>query len=349
MAQLDTITLTGVSAMGTHGVLDAEHRDPQPFVVDATMWVDLSDACRSDDLVDTVSYSQIAERIVSVIGGEHCDLIERLAQKIADSILLSWRVRRVQVTVHKPKAPIGVTFGDVSVTITRSQTDLGDATGEGLREDSQRPSGAADGGAMPAQAASAAMRAGSGGPATDGSRARDIHHVVIAMGGNIGDAAQAMRSAIVSIDGLPGTQVTGISPLYRTAPWGMEDGTPDFMNAVVQIDTTLDPGTLLTSLQLIETAHGRSRDVHWGSRPLDLDIIDIDGEVSDDPQLTLPHPRAWQRAFVLAPWLDLDPAARLHGEHGGAVRDLIAAAPDCDAVRKISDSWILSGQGFQDL
>jgi len=346
MARLDTITLTGVKAQGTHGVLESEHREPQPFVVDATMWVDITDACRGDDLADTVNYAQIAERIVSVIHGEHCDLIERLAQRIADSILLSYRVRSVQVTVHKPQAPIGVPFDDVSVTITRSQTEVGDATGDGLRDsgESDDAQGKAPSSASAASAAAASASVSSMTP--DAAARPTVHHAVVAMGGNIGDVQQAMRSAIVAIDGFPGTQVIGISPLYRTAPWGMAPGTPDFLNAVIQIDTTLDPDTLLSSLQLVETAHGRSREVHWGSRPLDLDIVDIDGAVSDDPHLTLPHPRAWQRAFVLVPWLDLDPDARLAGGHGGAVRELVDAAPDRGAVRKVSDSWILAPGGF---
>ena len=170
-----------------------------------------------------------------------------------------------------------------------------------------------------------------------------VHHAVIAMGANLGDCEQALRSAVVSIDAIPGNQVTGISPLYRTAPWGMPDGTPDFFNAVVQVDTTHSAEELLDSLHMIESAHGRSREVHWGSRPLDLDIIDFDSIVSESPHLTLPHPRAWQRAFVLSPWRDIEPDAVLRGKHGGPVGELILQAPDRDAVNKVSDDWILGG------
>ena len=94
---------------------------------------------------------------------------------------------------------------------------------------------------------------------------------------------------------------------------------------------------------MIESAHGRSREVHWGSRPLDLDIIDFDSIVSESPHLTLPHPRAWQRAFVLSPWHDIEPDAVLRGKHGGPVGELILQAPDRDAVNKVSDDWILGG------
>lgn len=331
----DVITLIGVRAEGTHGVLPAERATPQTFVVDARMSVDLSDACRSDDLADTVSYAQIAERIVSVVKGEHCDLIERLAQRIADAILLSYRVTAVEVTVHKPDAPIAVPFGDVSVTITRHQKVDGEGDGTGLE-------GTASDEGAPSAASKAIAAAASGTEHRDESDPV-IRHAVIAMGGNLGDAAQAMRSAIASIDALPGTQIIGISPLYRSAPWGMAPGTPDFLNAVIEADTTLTPRELLDALQRIETAHGRRRETHWGSRTLDLDIIDIDGEESDDPSLTLPHPRAWQRAFVLLPWLDLDFDAHLSGAHSGFVRILAEGAPDRDLVRKVSDTWILGG------
>jgi dihydroneopterin aldolase/2-amino-4-hydroxy-6-hydroxymethyldihydropteridine diphosphokinase len=311
---MDSIKLTGISAEGIHGVLDFEHEKPQPFVVDAELFLDVSKAGRSDDLADTVDYGQIASRIVSVIEGEHVDLIETLAERIASSILQTAAIKRVKLTVHKPQAPIRVPFDDVSVSIERSRiADAGGGLGSGL-----------DGGLDAADNAGA-----------------DSHHVVIAMGGNIGDPVRAMRSALVAIDAVPGNQIIGISPLFKTHAWGMEDGTPDFFNAVVEITTTLTPQTLLNTLQLVEAAHGRSREVHWGSRPLDLDIIDFDGIVSFDPALTLPHPRAWQRAFVLAPLLALEPEYSLPGEHGGSVRTLLDSCPDKDSVQRVSDDWIL--------
>lgn len=117
----------------------------------------------------------------------------------------------------------------------------------------------------------------------------------------MGEVESTLRAAVREIDALLGTQVTGISPLYRTAAWGMADGTPDFLNAVVELGTTMGSHELLAALQNIEANHGRIRENHWDSRPLDLDIIDFDGITSADPDLALPHPRAWQRAFVLAP------------------------------------------------
>lgn len=309
---MDTIRLTGVQGMGTHGVLDYEHQRAQPFVVDAVLHLDLSRAGASDDLHDTVDYGRVAKRIVSVIEGDHVDLIERLAALIADAVIADHpAVQGVTVTVHKPKAPITVPFADVSVTIERWRNGHG-ATAA--------PAGAADAHAAPL-----------------------TRHAVIALGGNQGNVAASMRSAIAAIDGLDGTQVTGVSPLYRTAAWGMAEGTPDFRNAVVEVSTTQRPEELLSALQSIEAVHGRTRESHWASRPIDLDIIDFEGEARDDPQLTLPHPRAWQRAFVLAPWHELDPLAVLGGRHGGPVAELLSAAPDRDDVRLESRGWMSAG------
>lgn len=327
---MDSIKLTGVTALGTHGVLDFEHSEPQPFVVDAVMYLDLSDASRSDDLADTVSYAQIADRIVSVIKGEHCDLIERLAQRIADSILLSWRVKKTIVTVHKPQAPIDADFGDVSVTIERLQT--------GYDDDDKVPTEAS------LYAAKLHKDSTVNKERADHADEPKIHTAVIGLGGNIGDVPQTLRAAIVAMDAIPGNQITGISALYTTKPWGVAaQDVPDFTNAVVELTTVMDPQQLLNALMMIEAAHGRTREVHWDSRPLDLDIIDYDGVENNDPDITLPHPRAWQRAFVLKPWLDINPGAVLAGPHGADVAQLVNEAPDAQYVEKISDNWILGG------
>lgn len=296
---MDQIRLTGVRAVGKHGVLDFEHERAQTFVVDATLFLDLAPAGHSDDLHDTVDYGAIAKGIVAIIEGDHVDLIEKLADRIASMILEYPAVARTQVTVHKPSAPIVVPFDDVSVTVERSRETT--------------------------------------------SAASQVHHAVIAMGGNQGDMVATLRDAVRSIDGLASTQVTGVSPLYRTDAWGMPDGTPEFHNAVVSVNTRLSALELLRGLQRIEAEHGRVRTDHWTSRTLDLDIIDFDGQESDDPDLTLPHPRAWQRAFVLRPWLALEPDAELQGEHAGSVAQLLHESTDRDHIDEIADDWMVGG------
>lgn len=117
----DEITLTGIRARGYHGVYPDERRDGQEFVVDATLFLSLQRAAETDDVTDTVHYGELAERIAAVVTGDPVDLLETLAQRIADVVLADDRVRLTAITVHKPQAPIAVPFGDVSVTIRRGR------------------------------------------------------------------------------------------------------------------------------------------------------------------------------------------------------------------------------------
>jgi dihydroneopterin aldolase len=116
----DEITLTGVRATGHHGVYEHERREGQEFVVDATLFLDTGRAGETDQVTDTVHYGEVAERIVAIVEGDPVNLLERLAQLLADALLSEPLVHRVRVTVHKPQAPITVPFSDVSVTIERS-------------------------------------------------------------------------------------------------------------------------------------------------------------------------------------------------------------------------------------
>ncbi|MBB6406452.1 dihydroneopterin aldolase [Arthrobacter sp. AZCC_0090] len=118
---MDKITLTGVTAVGHHGVFDFERRDGQPFVVDAVLYTDFSKAAETDDLQHTAHYGEVAEYITSLITGEPLNLIEALAVRIAEGILAAFNVAAVDVTVHKPKAPIEVPFGDVTVSVHRER------------------------------------------------------------------------------------------------------------------------------------------------------------------------------------------------------------------------------------
>ncbi len=115
----DRIALTGLRVRGHHGVLPAERRDGQDFVVDAVLAIDLRPAGASDDLTDTVHYGELAERLAAVVAGDPVDLLEALADRLAAVCLADTRVRAVELTVHKPGAPIALEFQDVSVTVLR--------------------------------------------------------------------------------------------------------------------------------------------------------------------------------------------------------------------------------------
>lgn len=118
---LDRLSVTGIEAVGHHGVLDFERRDGQVFTVDLTLGLDTAPAASSDDLNDTVDYGSLVVAVKNAIEQDPVDLIETLAQRIADVCLADTRVAWTEVTVHKPHAPIEATFSDVTLTITRSR------------------------------------------------------------------------------------------------------------------------------------------------------------------------------------------------------------------------------------
>jgi 2-amino-4-hydroxy-6-hydroxymethyldihydropteridine diphosphokinase len=158
-------------------------------------------------------------------------------------------------------------------------------------------------------------------------------HVVLALGSNLGDRLATLQGAVQELLKEPGLILTALSPVYETAPVGGPPQ-PDYLNAVLVARTTLTPRALLHRCQQAEQAFHRTRAEVWGPRTLDVDIIVYGDLVSDDPLLTLPHPRARERAFVLAPWLDAEPAAHLPGY--GQVADLLANV-DRSGVRRRDD------------
>ena len=117
----DRLAVSGIEAVGHHGVFDFERRDGQVFRVDLVLGLDTRAAAASDDLADTVDYGSLVDRVKGAIESDPVDLIETLAQRIADLCLADDRVASTQVTVHKPEAPIAATFSDVALTITRSR------------------------------------------------------------------------------------------------------------------------------------------------------------------------------------------------------------------------------------
>jgi dihydroneopterin aldolase/2-amino-4-hydroxy-6-hydroxymethyldihydropteridine diphosphokinase len=291
----DRIVLQGISARGFHGVLDFEKAEGQDFVVDVTLDVDLRRAGRSDLLEHTVNYADVAADIVALITGPSLDLIESLAEQIAAAALRRSPVQAVEVTVHKPQAPVGVSFGDVQVTVERHRDEP----------------------------------------------------VVIALGANLGEVQSTLEAAVRQLADLDGLQISVVSDLFETDPVGGPDQ-PVYLNAVVLARTRLAAFALLTELHAIEADHGRVRETRWGARSLDLDLIQYGDPglgselVSQDPELMLPHPRAHERAFVLAPWCAVDAEAQLRvGEALVPVSELLERAEQ-DGIRpgpQWSPSW----------
>ena len=143
----------------------------------------------------------------------------------------------------------------------------------------------------------------------------------LALGGNLGDRIAILRSALERLATTPGISLVGVSPVFETAPIGGPEQ-PDFLNAVVIAQTNLAPRQLLECTRAVEEDLGRVRTIRWWPRTIDIDLLVVGDLVVDEPDLTLPHPRATQRAFVVVPWLRADPQARLPG--GSLVADVTA-------------------------
>ena len=281
-APRDRISLHGVRATGFHGVLADEKRDGQEFVVDVVLHMDLAPAGTSDDLALTINYAEVGADVVARIEGPSLDLIESLAEQIAGDALARPGVYTVEVTVHKPSAPVGVPFGDVAVTVERRR-------------------------AVP---------------------------VVIALGANLGDAPARLDAALDDLAG--DLDQVRRAPFVTTDPVGGPDQ-PRYTNSVALATTALSPEALLARLHAVEARHGRVREVRWGARTLDLDLVQYGDPaagsdfVSDDPHPSIPHPSAHERGFVLAPWARVDPEARLRVDgEVVAVADLLAGIDTSD-------------------
>lgn len=147
-----------------------------------------------------------------------------------------------------------------------------------------------------------------------------------ALGANLGDALAAMKGAVQHLRASPLVRVVAVSSLYSTKPVGGPDQ-PDYLNAVVAADSAASPAELLALAHRIEESFDRTRQVRWGPRTLDVDVLAVGSIVSADPGLTLPHPRAHERAFVLQPWAEVDPRFEIPGLGSvQSVHDRLAAA-----------------------
>lgn len=160
-----------------------------------------------------------------------------------------------------------------------------------------------------------------------------IRPAVLALGANLGDRASTLRAAVADLDAEPGIEVTRVSSLVETVALrtdGWDDSAPRYLNAVALVRTSLDADALLAAAHRVEADHGRRRGeagaARWADRTIDIDIVDLDGETLETPGLTLPHPQAAARRFVLEPWLEVDADAVL--PHAGRVAELLDRLPD---------------------
>ena len=163
------------------------------------------------------------------------------------------------------------------------------------------------------------------------------YSATLGLGGNIGDVVDAMRKALDRLHGQPGLQITKISSLYKTPPWGIKNQNW-FVNSCVEISTSLSPLQLLAECLETEKHLKRVRTLRWGPRTIDIDVLTIDDYESDDPKLTVPHPRMLQRAFVLIPLAEITPDLMIKGENVAHWRDL-ADRSGIEKIKQDGDWW----------
>jgi dihydroneopterin aldolase/2-amino-4-hydroxy-6-hydroxymethyldihydropteridine diphosphokinase len=320
--QLDQIAVHGVRATGHHGVLTTERESGQVFLADVVVHVSTHAAAITDDLDKTVNYSDLADRVAEVLAGDPAELLETVAEHIALAALNFDGVECVDVRVHKPQAPLHVEFGDVTVTIRRDVRTADLTADKRIGSSSGLPDDPLDPGAAP--------------------RVRDVLDerplqpvpALLALGGNIGDVEGTLRHAIHDLDRISGIEVRSTGPLVRSRPQGGPEQ-PDYLNTVIRIHTALSPRELLGACHGIELVHGRQRSVANAPRTLDIDIVDFNGMDVAFADLTLPHPRARERAFVLVPWSAMEPDATLAGV--GRVAEVAAGLPE--GVTVVDAAW----------
>lgn len=153
--------------------------------------------------------------------------------------------------------------------------------------------------------------------------------VIVALGSNLGASRDTLSRAVADLVDNPRVRLRAVSPVVQTRPVGGPDQ-PDYLNMVIEVETDLGPYEFLAHCQAVEDKYLRTRSVHWGPRTLDVDIITFGDYTSDDAELTIPHPRAAERAFVLQPWAWMDSGARLGGR---PVTELAENAADLAGLR----------------
>ncbi|RYU14521.1 2-amino-4-hydroxy-6-hydroxymethyldihydropteridine diphosphokinase [Nocardioides iriomotensis] len=161
-----------------------------------------------------------------------------------------------------------------------------------------------------------------------------IRRCVLALGSNLGDRLTYLQGGLASLADTPEVWVTEVSPVYETEPVDAPEGSKPFLNAVVLADTTLSARTLLDRALAIEDAYGRERSERGAPRTLDVDLIVVGDRRANEPDLVLPHPKAHERAFVLAPWNDVEPDAEIPDQ--GPVAELLDKA-DQDGIARRDD------------
>jgi len=271
---MDRINIKSLEVIAKHGVHPEEKTHSQLFVVSAALCFDLRPAGMSDDLGKTLDYSHVCQEIKKFIVGSSFDLIETIAERLAEKLLMdNPQLKKVWIEVGKPEAKMPVNLETVSVEIERSR-----------------------------------------------------HTAYIGLGSNLGDRKAYLRFAIGELRKVSGCKVLQVSKFINTAPYGYANQ-DDFLNGCLVLSTLQEPFELLETLIEIENKAGRVRDIRWGPRTLDLDIIMYDDLFISTDRLRIPHPEMQKRDFVLRPLSEIAPGL-LHPVYKKTVSEMLTELGD---------------------
>ena len=259
---MNDIQIKGLEVTACHGVLAEEKITPQPFIFDISISVDTRAAALSDDLSEAVNYAEVCTLVHDFCLNNRFNLIEALAGRCADLLIRRFKkAAAVQVTVHKPKAPIGLPFSDVSVTA-----------------------------------------------------AAERNTVALSLGSSIGDGEKTLEGAIRALGETDGLTVQKVSTFIKSQPYGGV-AQNEFVNCAVLMECLITPRALLKEIHRIEADFLRVRDMRWGDRTLDIDIVFFGSKVIAEEGLCIPHPDYHNRPFVIEPLKQIAPdftCPRLH-------------------------------------
>ena len=269
------IKLSKIKVFGHHGVNEEETKNGQFFYIDACLRVNKNPEKLEDNIASTVSYAHINKLIIKIVSENVYKLIETLATEIANKILEIFPdISYVKISVSKPHAPMKGCFEDVSVSVIRYSKNK-----QSIVKLNNKLN----------------------------------NNVFLSLGSNIGIRKNNLDLAIFHIKNLENTEVVEISDFYETKPVGFEEQN-DFLNCCLNLKTDLGVFELLTQMQKIEKQMGRTKNIRFGPRIIDIDILFFNNLSFQDENLVVPHQRMFERAFVLVPLLEILPKNNFYFE-----------------------------------
>lgn len=302
----DKLILADMLFYGYHGALPEEAVLGQRFSVSLELEVDTRPAAEADDLSRGLNYAAVCAVVKNIVEGTPCKLLEAVAEKIASAVLAMGAVS-VLVTVKKLHPPVPVQMDYAAVQIRRQNKRDAEQKGrfsvfsrEPVAPHDEEPVAPHNVGTCLGTPENKKNRPPCSPPC--------FERVYLSLGSNLGNREETLSSAVDALAATPGITVRQVAAVRETDPVGyLEQG--KFLNTVVEIDTTLSPRELLLVVQRIEEAAGRVRDIRFGPRTLDIDILLYGNKVISEEGLVIPHPRMREREFVLVPFIEIAPHA----------------------------------------